>query len=175
MIVYFLRHASAGERRVNAEKDAARPLDPEGILQCGLMGRVLAALEVQVDSVISSPLKRASQTAVLVSNEIGYEGKLFFDDSLRPAGSFAEFRAMLDKRNRDEAILVVGHNPNLSEFLGHSIARHGEAHIELKKAGVAKVDLGKRGGSLEWCLSPRVIRAAQETAPTSSRPKSSRK
>lgn len=175
MIVYFLRHASAGERSRDAKKDEARPLDREGIQQCGLMGRVLAAMDVQVEAVISSPLKRASQTAVLVSNELGYDGKFIFDDSLRPEGGFEKFRELLAKRSRDEAILVVGHNPNLSDFLGRCIGRRDEARIDLKKAAVAKVDFGKRRGVLEWCLTPRLARAAQEAIPSSSRPKTSRK
>ena len=76
MIIYFLRHASAGEHFVNPKKDEKRALDKEGIEQCGYVGRALAALDAQVDVIISSPLKRATQTASLVGNEMGYEGKL---------------------------------------------------------------------------------------------------
>ena len=44
MIVYFLRHANAGERLVSPKKDEKRGLDKEGIEQCGYVGRALAAL-----------------------------------------------------------------------------------------------------------------------------------
>ena len=84
MIIYFLRHASAGERKKSTKKDERRPLDAQGIEQCGDVGRALAALDVAVDAVISSPLKRATQTAALVGNEIGYERQLFIDNALRP-------------------------------------------------------------------------------------------
>ncbi len=88
MILYFLRHASAGEHFANPKKDEKRALDKEGIEQCGYVGRALAALDVQVDVIVSSPLKRATQTASLVGNELGYEGKLQIDAGLRPeAGS----------------------------------------------------------------------------------------
>src|ERR1700685_4569802 len=97
MIIYFLRHASAGEHFINPKKDEKRGLDKEGIQQCGYVGRALAAVEAHVDFVISSPLKRATQTASLVGNEMGYEGKLLFEDALRPTASFADFRKMLDK------------------------------------------------------------------------------
>jgi len=66
MIIYFLRHASAGEPLVNPKKDEKRALDKEGIEQCGYVGRALAAIEAQVDVIISSPLKRCTQTASLV-------------------------------------------------------------------------------------------------------------
>src|SRR5262252_8592547 len=102
MIVYFLRHANAGQRLASPKKDEKRGLDKEGIEQCGYVGRALAALDVQVDLIISSPLKRSTQTAALVGNEIGHEGKLQIDPGLRPQASFAEFRKLLDKYARLE-------------------------------------------------------------------------
>jgi len=57
MIIYLLRHASAGERMSNPKKDEKRPLDSDGIEQCGIVGRALAAIDSQPDIVISSPLK----------------------------------------------------------------------------------------------------------------------
>src|ERR1700674_1415976 len=102
MILYFLRHANAGEHLVNPKKDEKRALDKEGIEQCCYIGRALAALEVQVDAVVSSPLKRATQTASLVGNELGYEGKLQIDTGLRPGSTFADFRRLLEKDARQE-------------------------------------------------------------------------
>jgi phosphohistidine phosphatase len=176
MIVYFLRHANAGNHLANPKKDEKRALDKEGIEQCGYVGRALAALDVQVDTVISSPLKRATQTAALVGNELGHEGKLQIDPALRPQATFAEFRKLLDKYARQEAIMVVGHNPNLSEFLGRIISdAGGEAAAELRKGAVAKVELRRTSGSLQWVLTPKILRTLHAAAADSSRPKSSRK
>jgi phosphohistidine phosphatase len=176
MIVYFLRHASAGERLSNPKKDEKRALDRAGMEQCGDVGRALLALDVQVDMIISSPLKRSAQTAALVGNEIGYEGKLQFDDGLRPAATFVEFRKLLDKYARYETIMVVGHNPNLSEFLGRAISETGcEASVELKKGAVARVEMGRSSAALHWCITPKVVRALYAAAAESSRPKTSRK
>jgi phosphohistidine phosphatase len=160
MIIYFLRHASAGEPVNNPKKDEKRALDEVGVEQCGNVGRALAALDVQVDMILSSPLKRAAQTASLVGNEMGYEGKLQLEDGLRPSASFADFRKMVDKYARHEAIMVVGHNPNLSEFLGRSISESGcEAAVDLKKGGIARVETGRNAGVLHWYLTPKVVRA----------------
>src|SRR6266436_10306066 len=148
MIIYFLRHANAGERVNNPKKDEKRALDQIGIEQCGNVGRALAALDTRVEVIISSPLKRAAQTASLVGNEMGYEGKLQLEDALRPSASFADFRKMLDKYAKRDAIMVVGHNPNLSEFLGRSISETGcEATLELKKGAVARVDMNRNAAS----------------------------
>ncbi len=176
MILYFLRHANAGQPFASPKKDEKRALDKDGIEQCGLVGRTLAAMDVQVDVIISSPLKRSAQTASLVGNELSYEGKLQFEDALRPAASYADFRKMLEKYNRFEAVMVVGHNPNLSEFLGAAISEPGnEAGTELKKGAVAKVEMGRNSGVLQWCITPKVLRTIYTTAAESSRPKTSRK
>lgn len=176
MIVYFLRHANAGERVLSPKKDEKRGLDKEGIEQCGYVGRALAALDAQVDAIISSPLKRSTQTAALVGNEMGFEGKLQIEAALRPQATFADFRKLLDKYARMEGIMVVGHNPNLSEFLGQIISPAGcEAAIELRKGAVAKVELRRSSGSLSWCLTPKILRTLYAAAAESSRPKTSRK
>ena len=176
MILYFLRHASAGEHLANPKKDEKRSLDKEGIEQCGYVGRALTALDAQVDAIVSSPLKRCTQTASLVGNEMGYEGKLQIDAGLRPEAGLADFRKLLDKYSRQEAIMVVGHNPNLSQFLGAVISDSGcEASLELKKGAMAKVDMRRTSGTLQWCVTAKLLRALYDAAVDSSRPKTSRK
>jgi len=176
MIIYFLRHASAGDHVSNPKKDEKRALDETGVEQCGYVGRALAALDAQVEVIISSPLKRAAQTASLVGNEMGYEGKLQLDNALRPGAGFSDFRKLLDKYSKYESIMVVGHNPNLSEFVGRLISETGcEAGVELKKGGVARVELGRNSAVLNWCVSPKMLRTLYSAAAESSRPKTSRK
>src|SRR5438270_2343374 len=163
MIIYFLRHASAGERKKSPKKDERRPLDAQGIEQCGDVGRALAALDAAVDALISSPLKRATQTAALVGNEIGYERQLFIEKALRPEATFEHFREMIRKYAKADAIMVVGHNPNFSEFLGKTISpKNSTAHIDLKKGSVARVESDGKTAVLHWCLTPRLIRAIIE-------------
>lgn len=176
MFIYFLRHASAGQRVTNAKKDEKRGLDKDGIEQCGYVGRALAALGVHVEVIISSPLKRSSQTASLVGNEMGHEGKLVLENGLRPEATYSDFQKMLTKYARHDAILLVGHNPNLREFLGRVISANGcEAAIDLKKGAVAKVESGRSSGSLSWCFTPRILRTIHAAAAESVRPKTSRK
>lgn len=176
MFVYFLRHASAGQHLGNAKNDEKRGLDKDGIEQCGYIGRALAALGIQVDIIISSPLKRSTQTAALVGNEMGHEGKLVTESALSPQGGFADFQKMLEKYARQESILLVGHNPNLRDFLGRVIADGGsQAVVELKKGAVAKVEMRRNAGSLSWSITPRILRTLHAAATESSRPKTSRK
>ncbi len=98
------------------------------------------------------------------------------DAGLRPGAGLADFRKLLEKYARQEAILVVGHNPNLSQFLGSVISDSGcEASLELKKGAVAKVEMRRSSGTLQWCVTPKLLRVLYDTAVESSRPNTSRK
>jgi len=176
MNIYFLRHASAGSHKANLAADERRPLDPDGIQQCTVIGSTLAALEVKLDLVISSPLKRASQTAELVAREIGCEDRIEFSDALRPEADYRGFQQLLQASAKKDEIMMVGHNPSLSEFLSLLISG-GASHtaVDLKKGAVAKVPMDGNSSPLQWCFTPKAARAIQEAGSTKSRPKSSRK
>ncbi|MGZ4828093.1 MAG: phosphohistidine phosphatase SixA [Candidatus Angelobacter sp.] len=176
MLLYFLRHASAGKTMLNPKKDERRALDEEGILQARYVGRLLANLDVQVDQIISSPLKRARQTASLVANELAFEAAVQIDDALRPEADFEQFQAMLARFRKYDAIMVVGHNPSFTEFLSKSVsAASGAAQIEFKKGAVARVEMQGRTGTLDWLVTPKIARTLQTSLKLSSRPKTSRK
>jgi len=174
MFVYFLRHASAGQAKL--KNDDKRPLDKEGIEQCGHIGRLLSALDVQPDLVISSPLKRAMQTASLVANELGYEEKIQVEPALRPAASYDTFKELLRHCGRLEAIVVVGHNPNLSRFLSLLISNgSSDKWTEMKKGSVARVDYSPKSSTLDWMVTPKIAKSLYSVANSRERPKSSRK
>jgi phosphohistidine phosphatase len=127
------------------------------------MGRVLSSMEVGVDAIISSPLKRATQTAALIANEIGYDGKLHIENALHPEAKYDHFRDMLRDYSKNESILVVGHNPNFSDFLGRTIAGSGErAHVDMRKGAVAKIESKQKKYVLDWLLTPRLAKAAAD-------------
>ena len=176
MLLYFLRHASAGKTMLNPKKDERRALDEEGILQARYMGRMLANLDVQVDQIISSPLKRARQTASLVANELAFESAVQIDDALRPEAEFELFQTMLARYKKYDAVMVVGHNPSFTEFLSKSVSTAGgAAQIDFKKGAVARVGMNGRAGTLHWLVTPKIARILQTSLKSSSRPKTSRK
>ena len=76
MILYFLRHASAGDSLAIRKKMRSGLWTKRASSSAGMWAAPWPRLNVQVDAIVSSPLKRATQTASLVGNELGYEGKL---------------------------------------------------------------------------------------------------
>jgi phosphohistidine phosphatase len=158
MNLYILRHASAGTRRENPLVDVKRPLDKEGKQQCILVGSYLNALKVQFDLIASSPLKRALQTASLVGTEVGYDSKIQVTEALSPGATVAAFQQYIAGLSRHENVLIVGHNPNLPQFLGSLVVSPGRASIRMRKGAIARVDLTRRPGVLNWLVDPRILR-----------------
>jgi phosphohistidine phosphatase len=176
MIVYFLRHANAGQKRLNPVQDEKRPLDKEGIEQCGYIGRFLNSLDTHVDLILSSPLKRATQTAARVGNEIDYEQRIEQTPALQPNADYESFRQLLRKISGLEAVMIVGHNPNMSMFLSLLVTGGlSDRAIEMKKGSVARVEMGPKRSVLNWVVTPRLIKSAYTSAQESSQPKTSKK
>ncbi len=175
MNLYILRHASAGTRRLHPQTDKKRGLDKEGKAQCVLIGNYLNALGVNFDVILSSPLKRSLQTASLVANEIGFESQIVIEDSLAPTGTFRAFEGMVREHAGQENILVVGHNPNLSHFLGSLICSPHRANVRLRKGSLARLDTTRRPAQLLSLIEPRALRQLYATVTKSSRRKTSRK
>jgi len=175
MNLYLMRHASAGLRRGNALLDEKRALIKEGKEQCILMARVLSALDVQIDVIVSSPLKRALQTAQFVGTELGYDAKVEISPALGPGADFAAFQNLLAKYADREGVLAVGHNPNVFQFLGRLVSGNGGAAIRMRKGSIARIDLDRHPPLLQWLIDPRTARFIYLSVAKSSRPKTSRK
>lgn len=176
MIAYLMRHASAGSKLPNALKDERRPLDEEGTLQARAIGRLLAAMEIQVEHIISSPLTRALETASLVGNEMAHEPAVRVEEGLRPGSDYARFKEILSRYRKCQSIMIVGHNPEESEFLSKLVSSgSAPAQIQLKKGAVARIDLKGGDGTLEWLVTPKIARSLRTGPKAGSRQKTSRK
>src|ERR1700679_3964773 len=148
MNLFILRHASAGLRRANPILDVKRPLDKDGKAQCLQLAHVLNALNLSFDCVVSSPLKRSLQTAQLVATETGYEQKILISNARSPTATFAQFQRLLRECSAFENVLVVGHNPNITQFVGHLLGvgttegpASSPARIRLRKGSLARLSL----------------------------------
>ena len=177
MNLFILRHASAGLRRPNPLLDSKRPLDKEGKKHCLQLAHVLNALDIQFDLIVSSPLKRCLQTASFIGTETGYEARILNSTALAPTATLKDFQSLLRECSDRDNLLVVGHNPNLTTFLGSLLVPSSgpEAKVRLRKGSLARVVLTRGPATLQWLLDPRTVRALYATSTKSSRRKTSRK
>jgi len=160
MDLLVLRHGEAG-RRSTSPRDSKRSLTAEGQQEIVDLSNGLKSLEVKLDCILTSPLLRAKQTAEIVAKSLKYKGKIEEPDSLKPEGNRLEFYSVLSKLKQDSVILVVGHEPYLSEMISEAISQSG-CRINLKKAGLARIrvlsTLPKIRGELRWLLTPKHLK-----------------
>jgi len=164
--LYLIRHADAIEVGQNGiAEDAERPLSDQGREQAGRLGRALAARGLTVPRVVTSPLRRAVETAEIVRQQWPEPvPELSVCENLSPGSK----RRRLTRQLRDmgcPVLLVVGHEPGLSRYAAWLIGGR-KADLQLTKAGVVRIDfestIGKRGGSLRWLLPHEWIAACKD-------------
>lgn len=147
--LWFLRHGEAEPHA--AHDDDGRALTPRGEEQARAAGRALRALEVPVHLCFTSPKVRAAETARLACAELGVEP--VEDRSLASGFDRAAALALLGAAEPDGRVLVVGHEPDLSQVV-HDLTG---ARIELKKGGMAGVRLRGSRAELLVLLRPREL------------------
>lgn len=162
MELYVLRHAialSAAEAGVS--QDAERPLSSEGKEKMKRIAAAIKTIGVEVDLVLSSPYVRARETALIAQDGLGLKGCLEFSAALASGQDTKLFLAELkDRFKKNDRIMVVGHEPDLSNLIG-KVTTLGRLHLEMKKAGLAKIEMTRVNpelkGTLEFLLTPKVM------------------
>lgn len=160
MDLLILRHGEAG-RSSSSSGDSKRSLTDEGKQEIVDLSNGLKSLEIKIDYVLTSPLLRAKQTAEIAAKSLKYKGKIEEINALKPEGSRLEFYSVLSKLKQDSVVLVVGHEPYLSEMISEGISQ-SSCRIRLKKSGLARMrvisTLPKIKGDLRWLLTPKLLR-----------------
>lgn len=160
MNVGFFRHGPAVARGTEGVADADRPLTPEGRKKTVQAARGLRALDLGFDAVYTSPLPRALQTAEIVAELLGLPAPSVLD-GLNPDGSPRRLLAGL-RELVAESPLLVGHEPLLSSAVLTAVCGAASGSLELKKAGLAVVELesssARPKGTLKLLLSAGALR-----------------
>jgi phosphohistidine phosphatase len=144
MKLYLMQHALA----YSAEQDPERPLNPAGIAQAKSSARGIKRLGLIFDLIVTSPKRRAHQTAALVAEGIRYPySDILTTESVLPDRAPDELLELLKQEASASRILVVGHMPHLAH-LASSLMKGGELLIE--NAGLTCFDLTE--GWLEFHL-----------------------
>ena len=149
-----MRHAAAQERSASG-RDADRELTADGKRRAERAARGLAALEPAIDLVLTSPFRRARQTAEFAARALGLEAKLKETRALEPQRDPAEILEEL-AAEQSGAALLVGHEPHLGGLLGLLLGGNG-LDLPLKKASVVWVEREGRAGTLRAMLPARVL------------------
>jgi phosphohistidine phosphatase len=158
----LLRHAIAEEPAVGRSDDERR-LTGEGKRKLREVVAGMRALELPVDAVLSSPLRRAVETAELVAE--GYEAtqEIHVTPALSPGAGPDAVIAALGTIGRPSGVVLVGHEPDLAALASTLlVGTPGLLHVSFKKAGLAGIVVARlpprSAGALEFFLTPGQLR-----------------
>ncbi len=157
MEIYMMQHGDA----LPEDKDPERGLSPEGKNQIRLSGKALKRLNVSLDLIVSSPKKRARQTAQIVAYEVAYpEDRIEVTETLKPLSPASEAVSYTRSFAGKERILLAGHLPSLAE-IASSLMSETHILIQFEMGGVCRIDveeLPTHKGVLKWYLTPEHLR-----------------
>lgn len=158
MQIYILRHGPAGESGdPKYPDDTKRPLTEEGWKKMKKAARGMQHLEVEFDSILTSPYVRAYQTAEAVVDVYGSRKKLKVMDQLIPSTAFPKLLKEIKENYKScESLILVGHEPHLSSFISYLLCGDSRLSIELKKGALCKLTLEtlKEGtATLNWLMT----------------------
>jgi phosphohistidine phosphatase len=161
MDLFILRHGKAG-KATSGPEDAERALTSEGKEGINQVAEWMKEKDFRFDTIATSPLKRARQTAAIVASELGEEDRLAVWDELAPGGDPDTVCNNVSQQGNDAVVLIVGHEPALSGLISMIISGEGGSSIVLSKGGLAKIGnysfKTRPSGELQWLVSPKLIR-----------------
>lgn len=165
--VYFIRHGIAITHKEGVD-DEKRPLTDKGLSKTKRIAQRLGDLRLQFDTMLTSPLVRAQQTADIL-NQAGLASHVEASPYLRPDGHLSDWLTWLSQWQSANAappavpsVALVGHEPNLSEWAQQLVCGEPQSNWTLKKAGIiglrvpqAQQAIGR--SQLFWLAPPRLL------------------
>jgi phosphohistidine phosphatase len=163
VLLVLFRHGIAIARDdKDCPADAERALTGKGRRRTIGAAEGLAAMGVKPDRVLSSPYRRARESAEIVAEVLGVtKGRSHVVEGLLPDDPPRRLGKLLIE-HRGDCVLVVGHAPHLDRALRWQVDGDVRVVTELKKAGAAGLDVtkpGDPGGTLLWMATPGMLRA----------------
>lgn len=160
MNLFILRHGIAVDHgAAGYENDDERPLTSKGERKVRMIADAMKALEISFDLILSSPLARAGETAEIVAKTLKAKKRLQLTDRLSPQESAEPLIEYLQEQGAVEEVLLVGHEPFLSQLISLLISGSPDSSVLLKKGGFCKLSVEElrhdQCATLEWLLTPK--------------------
>lgn len=156
--LFVLRHAKSSWDDT-ALSDFERPLNKRGFQTAPLMGEVMKKNQFHPNLILSSPAKRAAQTAVLIKEAAQIHSEIQFDKRIYEASSARLLEIVSERDEQIESILLVGHNPGLEgliKFLTSEIQPMPTAALAVIDLMIAKwSEINSPTGKLRTLIRPK--------------------
>ncbi|MEI6350389.1 MAG: phosphohistidine phosphatase SixA [Verrucomicrobiota bacterium] len=155
MQLLLLRHADAVP---SAPSDDLRTLSDKGRAQAKRIGRFCHEHELKPDLILTSPFRRAEDTARIVATELKSEATVagFLSPGMSPATAVEALMAY----QRLDSVMLVGHEPDLSLLASRLLDLVDNSAIRFRKATLAGIDiptLRPGGGELDFLIPAKLV------------------
>ncbi len=153
--LYLLRHADA---ETVAANDDERFLSEKGMAQAQRVARFCEAHDIAPKIVFTSPIRRAHQTAAIIAEHMHSDLRTarWLSYGAQPAATLKEVYEYRDA----PAIMLVGHEPDLSILAAHLIGAPHAGGIHVRKASLlafSVFDFKAGGARLEFSLPAKLL------------------
>ncbi len=161
MVLHLLRHAIAEDVAASG-RDADRALTTDGRAKMRRAADGLRALEVRLDLLLTSPYRRAVETAEIVARGLGAV-EIRVLPELAAGADIPVLLGALRPYRLLQALALVGHQPDLGCLASQVMTGSPNAcPLSLKKGGVACLEIatarGPLRGELLWLATPKQLR-----------------
>ncbi len=156
MEIYLLRHGDAEPRGALAS-DAERALTAKGKRDVEAVAAQAKIGNVRPDVVLTSPLRRAKETAVIAQKILGVK-RMLETKALLPDISPEALWKELSTIEEAEHILLCGHEPSFSRLTQFLL--RARVAVDFKKGAMLRITSPRAGepqGELRWMITPRVV------------------
>lgn len=145
--LFLLRHAKSSWDDPSLD-DLDRPLNDRGMRSAPFMGEVIAERSFVPDLILTSPARRAAQTASLVKESAGLQCPMTSDERIYEAGPPKLCQIISELDDILTSVMLVGHNPSMEGLVKYLTDRFES----MPTASLAVIDLD--------------IKSWKDTAPT---------
>lgn len=112
--LYILRHGKSSWEQPGTD-DFDRPLLPKGVRRTERIANHITENNISLDLIVSSPAKRAFETAKIIAEEIGC--KLITHQNLYPGYSSHILDVIFLQPDTIDSLMIVGHNPGVTSMV----------------------------------------------------------
>jgi phosphohistidine phosphatase len=156
-----VRHAQAEDRdsfAATGQADSKRPLKAKGIRRMKKAARGLRSLVPTIHLLASSSLRRAAETAKIISDVYGGIACIERDE-LAPGAAPQQLIGWLAGQREQGTVCIVGHEPDLSGLLAVLLTDTSDQPAKLKKGSASLLQfagpVAGSAGHLLWHRSSR--------------------
>ncbi len=157
MTLYVLRHGIAEDVSPSGE-DSDRRLTEEGRVKLQRVLERAREAGARPELTLTSPYARARRTAELTTQALGCDSEPTLSSNLFPYSNLLDTWEEIRGLRELDSLMLVGHNPHLSELVSAVTGAAGGG-VAMKKAALARLEVDPTAaaprGRLEWLLTPK--------------------